>query len=134
MAAVTISLLAHISWTGYDRSMPSHRWIDLRSLARHRLIAEKLKAGPEPVGIALADLDRWTPGAGRSSPYLDEWRRILALPRDEIARMIVEDSERMAALRQCSPFAGVIGPKERWRFNDAFRAGTHNPGLGGDLE
>jgi hypothetical protein len=35
--------------------------------------------------------------------------------------VLVEDSERATALRQCSPFAGVLSPAERFAFLEAWR-------------
>ena len=92
----------------------SHARIDARSLA----IAEKLRARPELIEIARENLDRWTPG--RSGKYFDAWREILARPLDEVLTAIVEDSEWMTAMRQTSPFAGVLDPRERWAIYDEF--------------
>jgi hypothetical protein len=36
---------------------------------------------------------------------------------------MVEDSERMAALRQATPFAGVLEPAERWKVYAQFGSG-----------
>ena len=98
----------------------------------HRAIAVKLRQGPEPIEIARRNLDRWAPTAGRSRPYLEQWRAILELPPDEIAALIEEDSERMTALRQSNPFAGVLTPRERWRIYDAFAIGTYHQSVGDD--
>ncbi len=107
-----------------------HRRIDLRSLAMHRAIAGKLLAGDlRPIKIGLRNIEHWTPTAGRSIPYLVQWREILSKPPEEIAALIVEDSEKMAALRQASPFAGALTPKERWRIYDAYPVGTHHSGF-----
>lgn len=96
----------------------------------HRAIAAKLRQGPEPVEIARRNLDRWASTAGRSSPYLEQWRAILELPSDEIATLIEEDSERMTALRQSNPFAGVLSPRERWTIYDSYSIGTYHQSIG----
>ena len=80
----------------------------------HRAIASKLSADPTLLAIALDNLDRWTLTAGRSRPYLDAWREILARPIADVAALIVEDTEHMTAMRQNGPFAGVLSPQERW--------------------
>lgn len=98
----------------------SHARVDARSLAMHRAIAEKLRARPELIEIARENLDRWT--AGRSQAYFDAWREILSRPLDEVLAVIVEDSERMTAMRQCTPFAGVLDQRERWAIYDEFAA------------
>jgi hypothetical protein len=91
-----------------------HRRIDERSLVMHRAIADKLRAEPALLGIAHENLERWYETAGHSRPYLDEWRRILTLPLEEVLAALARDDERMTALRQSSPFAGVLAPDERW--------------------
>ena len=99
----------------------------------HRAIAAKLRQGPEPIEIARKNLDRWASTAGRSAPYMEQWRAILALPPHQIAALIEEDSERMTALRQSNPFAGVLTPRERWRIYDAFAIGTYHQSVGDDI-
>jgi hypothetical protein len=101
--------------------MATHQRIEERSLAMHRIIARKIVADPELLRRALGNIERWLPGSGRSRPYLEAWREILARPLDEIARVIVEEGERMTAMRQNSPFAGVLTPKERWAIYREFK-------------
>ena len=91
-----------------------HERIDRRSLALHQAVAEKLRAQPSLVGIARGNIARWSAAAGRSMPYLDEWAQILNRPLEEVLRLMGQEGEHMTALRQCSPFAGVLEPKERW--------------------
>jgi hypothetical protein len=91
-----------------------HKRIDERSLALHRAIADKLRAHPELLEIARDNLDRWSVAESRSQPYWDAWREILSCPLAEILDLLGEESERMTALRQATPFAGVLEPAERW--------------------
>ena len=91
-----------------------HQRIDQRSLALHRAIAEKLRAQPALLEIARDNLNRWTQAQSRSQPYWDAWREILSRPLPEILDLLGEESERMTALRQATPFAGVLEPAERW--------------------
>jgi hypothetical protein len=100
----------------------SHARIDARSLAMHRSMARKLRAHPELIGIAHDNLRRWSAVPGASQPYLDRWREILARPLEEVLAAMVEDTGRMTAMRQCSPFAGVLTPRERWAIYDDFAA------------
>ena len=54
--------------------MKDHRLIDERSLALHRLVAQKLRADPLLLGVAKANLVRWEPSASsRLRPVLVEW-------------------------------------------------------------
>lgn len=111
-----------------NRWQSGHARIDARSLAMHSLIALKLRKDPALLGIAQDNLSRWRSTAGRSTHYFDAWEELLKHPIEEIVNLLQEDSERMRAMRQASPFAGVLTPKERWEIYDAFATGTHNPG------
>ena len=95
-------------------ALRGHQRIDQRSLAMHRAIAEKLRTNPGLMDIARDNLLRWSAARGHSQPYWDAWREILNRPLPEILDLLVEETERMTALRQTSPFAGVLEPAERW--------------------
>lgn len=98
--------------------MRSHQEIDARSLAMHRLVAAKVRREPALFEKARRTLDRWRDPANptRSGPYLEEWARLMARGMEPALATAVEDSERATALRQCSPFAGVLTPAERHAF------------------
>src|ERR1017187_3643387 len=97
-----------------------HQRIDQRSLALHRAIAAKLRANPALLEIARENLDKWTLMESRSQPYWDAWREILSRPLPEILDLLGQESERMTALRQATPFAGVLEPAERWAIYERF--------------
>lgn len=101
--------------------LQGHGRIDQRSLAMHRAIAEKLRSNPALLAIARDNLDRWSLTHGRSQQYWDAWREILDRPLGEVLDLMLEDSERMTAMRQATPFAGVLTPKERWTIYEQFR-------------
>ena len=97
-----------------------HAYIDRRSIALHTMIAAKLQASPELLQIAIANMERWSQRsdyfqAGRSQIYLEEWRQILSKPLPQIIELLQSEDEHMCALRQCTPFAGVLTPQERWK-------------------
>jgi hypothetical protein len=98
----------------------NHVRIDQRSLVMHRAIAGKLRTDPTLLHIAHDNLNRWMSTANNSRPYFEKWREILARPVPEILDIIVEDTETMSALRQCSPFAGLLTAKERWAIYEQF--------------
>ena len=100
--------------------MRGHQRIDRRSLELHRAIADKLRTHPERLEIAWRNLVRWTDEGGSSQPYWDAWRQILERPLEEVLSLLEEDSERMTALRQATPFAGVLEPAERWAVYSRF--------------
>jgi len=97
-----------------------HQRVDRRSLEMHRAIAEKLRAHPELLEIALENLAQSSETMTRSRRYWDAWRKILAKPLPEILDLIVEESEHMTAMRQTSPFAGVLTDAERRVIYDRF--------------
>jgi hypothetical protein len=103
-------------------ALRGHHRIDQRSLALHRAIAEKLRERPALLEMARENLDRWSKENSRSQPYWEAWREILSGPFEDLLELLVEDSERMTALRQATPLAGVLEPKERWAIYASFEA------------
>jgi hypothetical protein len=106
--------------------MRSHQEIDARSLELHRLIAAKVRREPELLDRARLTLQRWRdPGnPSRADPYLAEWERLMAQGLEQVLATAIEESERAAALRQCSPFSGILSPAERFAFLKTWTA-TH---------
>lgn len=104
--------------------MRTHQEIDARSLELHRLVAAKVRRDPALLEHVRRTLRRWRePGdRSRSDPYLAEWERLLDQGLEPLLATAVEDSERAAALRQCSPFTGILSPKERFAFLKAWAA------------
>ena len=98
--------------------MRTHQEIDARSLELHRLIAAKVRREPALLDRVRLTLQRWRDPANpsRAEPYLAEWERLMANGPEQLLAAAVEDSERAAALRQCSPFAGILSPTERFAF------------------
>lgn len=103
-------------------TLRGHERIDRRSLALHQAIADKLRVHPALLEIARENLDRWSAAQGRSQPYWDAWRVLLDLPLEELLDRLVEESEHMTAMRQATPFAGVLTARERWAVYDRFAA------------
>ena len=105
------------------RQYSDHRVLDARSLAMHCRIAQKITRDPELLGIAKANLERWSAKSEDPQPrYLREWRQILERPWPEIAELITSMSEDATRLRSSSPFAGVLTADERDQIYAAFRA------------
>jgi hypothetical protein len=90
-----------------------HRTAERRSIAYHRLIAQRLTLQPGLVERAQQRAASWTANEV-AAPYIAAWRELLALPLDVLELALVEDTERMRAMRQVSPFAGALSPRERW--------------------
>jgi hypothetical protein len=91
----------------------SHRLAERRSLAYHRAIAARLT--PEIVAHARANLDRAAAAATTDPRYLAAWRTLLERPLPDLAAALCADDELMRDLRQATPLAGVLSPRERWR-------------------
>jgi hypothetical protein len=94
----------------------AHRVLDRRSLALHRLVADKLRADPALLQRARSTLERWMAQPTPARPYLEEWQRLIDAGVDECLRVALADSERAAALRQSSPLACLLTNPERFRF------------------
>ena len=95
--------------------MRSHQWIDQRSLALDRAIAEKLRVDPSQLDRVRATLRRWIASRQPAVPRdLLEWQEILdRYPLEEVLMLLRCDDERMRRLRQSSPFCGVLSTEER---------------------
>lgn len=100
-----------------------HRVLDARSLAMHCKIARKIDQDPELLEKPRCNLQRWGETASGPLPeYIKEWQKIMNQPWSCIATFITSFSDEAVRLRQSSPFAGVLTPKERKQIYDAFRA------------
>jgi hypothetical protein len=109
--------------------MKTHDEIDERSLAMHRLVAERVANDPALFLKARGTLARWRGTVCASSqPYLQEWERLMNLGVEACLAVTVEDSQRAAALRQSSPFSGVLSHRERVAFLREWRRDHEAPG------
>ena len=104
----------------------SHERLDRRSLAMHRLIADKIRAEPKLFEIASQNIERWSRTPGRNVQLLAVWSRLLEQGIPVALAVATEDSERARELRQSTPFAGVLSPKERWSFLRQWNATNSN--------
>lgn len=95
--------------------MSLHRLAEERSLAYHRVVAERIRNDPRLLDDVRARLEDWIVRGGRSSPYAKEWRRLVDLPIPELIDVLVDPGQRGRDLRQSTPFAGIVSPQERWR-------------------
>jgi hypothetical protein len=91
-----------------------HRLAEERSLAYHRVVAERLAGEPLLLERSRARVRGWLQ-SGELAPYAGEWDRILAMPLEAMRLAVVEDTEAGRARRQASPFAGAMSAQERWK-------------------
>lgn len=106
-----------------------HVRVDERSLAMHRLVAGKVREDPALLDTARENRRRWRKTEGHPSLTLAEWADILSGPAAQVARFLVERSERATRLRQSSPFAGILTEAERQTIYGSYSARTYHPGL-----
>jgi hypothetical protein len=112
--------------TGY-LGFVRHELTDEISLAMARRVAERLSRQPELLQVARENLDRWAKRNADAPGLLRcyaEWRGILERPLEEICRVLNSDTEEARRLRQNSPFAGVLSPREVWELKRRFHHET----------
>ena len=88
-----------------------HRRAELRSLAYHRALAERLDK--RMVDDARHLLWKWQEQGAIDGRYAERWEEVLRRPPGELRRIIAEDTEHGRDLRQSSPFAGMLSEPER---------------------
>ncbi len=85
---------------------------DLYSLRLHKAIVAKLRANPDVVlekAKATLELRRHRPN---EAYYVREWERLLYGPLETLLATMVDESEYATALRQATPFSGILRPEE----------------------
>lgn len=95
--------------------MDLHRLAEERSVAYHRVIAGRLRDQPEILEKARRRVQEWLASGASARFYARRWAEILAGDTASIAAFLVERSELADELRQSSPFAGALNPRERWQ-------------------
>lgn len=107
-----------------DRLLPrrsrTHRTAEVHSLAYHRLVAERLDQGV--VDEARRRLANWRRAQRIDPRWADAWEKVLGRPVASVAKTISADTPRARALRQTSPFAGLLTEQERRRLTQAVEA------------
>jgi hypothetical protein len=96
-------------------AMDPHRLAEERSLAYHRVIAGRLETRPETLARARQRVQTWLASGTEAPFYARKWAEILAGETASIETFLTERSELADELRQSSPFAGALEPRERWK-------------------
>ena len=94
--------------------MDRHRLAEERSVAYHRVIARRLLEKPAILDAARRRVSEWLADE-TAAPAAARWATVLAGDPASIAAFLVERSEAADELRQSSPFAGALRPRERWQ-------------------
>jgi transcriptional regulator with XRE-family HTH domain len=85
-----------------------------RSLSLHRVIADRLRASPEPVlAQARECLRRMVARADASSLPLREWAVLLDRPLPALLPLLTDPDPWARELRHVTPFAGILSAAER---------------------
>lgn len=96
-------------------SPDDHDGRDSFSRRLHREVGFRLAADPEAIvaraRVNLGVMRRANPAA---EAWLGAWERLLSGPLDDLLALLADPGPQSRDLRQCSPFAGVLTPRERW--------------------
>lgn len=91
-----------------------HELADRRSLLLHREVAKHVLRDPTLLVKARERVEAWALSAAVHPHYVDAWRRLLDAGVADVVAALEDEGEQGQALRQASPFAFVLRPKERW--------------------
>ena len=94
-----------------------HQRREAQSLAMHREIAARVREDPSLLYVPKRNLARWQARQGRGplGAAYSEWEHILAtLDLESLLTLITREDEEARRLRQSSPFAGILTPREVW--------------------
>jgi hypothetical protein len=92
-----------------------HSLIDERSLAMHRLIADLIEKDPQLIAAALRRVRLWLADGKMHIEYARAWTELLEGSVGKLLNTLRDPSEQACALRQCTPFVGVIDQHTRLR-------------------
>jgi hypothetical protein len=91
-----------------------HALAEERSLALHKLVAERLRADPSLLDRARDRVRSWLRDGSVARPLADAWQEILSHPIEGVAAVLSDAGQHARDLRQTSPFAGAIDARTRW--------------------
>ncbi|MCB9520187.1 MAG: hypothetical protein H6699_04820 [Myxococcales bacterium] len=92
-----------------------HRLAELRSLALHRVVLDRISGDPSVLARAVERMEEWRTSGRVREDIATRWLQVLdsATP-PRLVEWLSADSEEARHMRGFSPFAGVVGPRERW--------------------
>jgi hypothetical protein len=107
--------------------MDAHRIAEERSVAYHGAIAARLREQQAILDAARLRVQGWLASGAAAPASAAKWAALLARDLSTIESFLVERSELADELRQSSPFAGALEPRERWRIWRATRERLAEP-------
>jgi len=91
-----------------------HELAEERSLALHREVGRILARDPSAIERARVRLRDWKREGSVHPVYVDRWSRLLDGPFETLRAALEDRGEEARALRQVTPFAGVVDARKRW--------------------
>jgi len=98
-----------------------HELAEERSIAMHAAVADRLRADPSLLDAVRGRIEGWLRDGSVHAEYARAWAEIVARPLPEILRMLTDRGERARALRQVTPFTGILDQRERLRIRAEIR-------------
>ena len=98
-----------------------HDLAEERSIALHAAVAERLRAEPSLLDPVRARVLKWLQDGSVHARYARDWAAILARPLAEILPFLTDPGEHARALRQVTPFTGILDQQERLRIRAEVR-------------
>jgi len=95
--------------------MDPHALAGARSVELHRAVWARIQAEPTLLDAVRERLESWRADASKSQPYVEAWLRLVDGPPAELHAALTGQDEASRALRQATPFAGLVDARERWR-------------------
>ena len=80
----------------------------------HKVVASTLRGDPTILERGRLRVLSWRDDDSVHAEYVAAWLDLLTLGVGEVADALEMDTQGMRDLRQVSPFAGVLRPRERW--------------------
>lgn len=80
-----------------------------------------MREDPRLLGPVCRRMEAWAADGTMSSYYAKRWRALLSGPLEELLSVLSDPGEDAAALRQASPFVGIISARRRWEIWRAIR-------------
>lgn len=89
----------------------------------HKLIAEKLRREPGQFEKVRSTLERWSRTVCvNSQGYVSAWQAVIDEGIEAALSLATEDSEHARAMRQSTPFVGILTNQERFAFLKQWKA------------
>jgi hypothetical protein len=101
--------------------MNLHELAEERSIALHAAVAARLQADPSLLEAVRSRVAGWLREGTVHADYARAWDEALSRPLPEILRLLTDRGERARALRQVTPFTGILDGSERLRIRAEVR-------------